>query len=150
MKVVIQRVSKASVRVANKEICKMTKGLLLLLGIGYEDTNEDILWLVNKIVNMRIFNDENRVMNLSLIDVAADVIVVSQFTLMASTKKGHRPSYIKAAKPDISMPLYKQFVVFLEERIGKKVGLGEFGTDMEVSLINDGPVTIVLDSKNKV
>lgn len=149
MRVVIQRVSKASVQI-NHKICAVThKGLLILLGIEAEDTQEDIDWLCNKIVKMRIFNDENDAMNLSLQDVDGDAIVVSQFTLHASTKKGNRPSFIKAAKPDVAIPLYENFLEKLEETLGKPVGSGEFGADMKVELINDGPVTITIDSKQK-
>ncbi|MBI6116044.1 D-aminoacyl-tRNA deacylase [Salegentibacter maritimus] len=149
MRVVLQRVSKASVQINHEINAVMQKGLLILLGIEAEDTQEDIDWLCNKIVKMRIFNDENEAMNLSLLDVDGDAIVVSQFTLHASTKKGNRPSFIKAAKPDIAVPLYEKFIKKLEESLGKPVGSGEFGADMKVELINDGPVTIIVDSKNK-
>lgn len=149
MKIILQRVKKASVTVDKKIVSKIDKGLLILLGIGDDDEQEDIIWLCNKIANLRIFNDENAVMNRSLQDIDGNVIVVSQFTLMASTKKGNRPSYIKAAKPEISIPLYKQFVTQLETNLGKKIGTGIFGADMQVSLINDGPVTIIIDSKNR-
>ena len=150
MKIIIQRVSEASVSVDNKIVSQINKGLLVLLGIGNEDALDDIKWLVNKLSNIRIFSDKNEVMNLSLKDIEGEVIVVSQFTLMASTKKGNRPSYIKAAKPEISIPLYEQFVSHLEAVLGKKIGTGIFGADMQVSLINDGPVTISIDSKNRV
>jgi len=149
MKVVIQRVSKASVTIDGEKRVSINKGLLILLGIVNEDTQEDINWLSNKIVNLRVFEDNNRVMNNSLIDVDGEVIVVSQFTLHANTKKGNRPSYIKAAKPDIAIPLYESFVKHLEELLNKQVQTGEFGADMEVELINDGPVTIIIDTKNK-
>ncbi len=149
MKVVIQRVSKASVTIDEKKVANIKKGLLILLGIVNEDLHEDINWLVRKIANLRIFNDENQVMNKSLVDVNGEVIVVSQFTLQASTKKGNRPSYIKAAKPDVAIPLYKSFVSTLEKEINQKVQTGEFGADMKVELLNDGPVTIIIDSKNK-
>lgn len=149
MKVVIQRVSSASVTINEIKVASIENGLLILLGIVAEDTHEDIDFLVRKISNLRIFNDENEVMNKSLIDVAGDVIVVSQFTLHAATKKGNRPSYIKAAKPDIAIPLYENFVISLEKELGKKVQTGEFGADMKVALLNDGPVTIIIDSKNK-
>lgn len=149
MKVVIQRVSKASVTIHQQKVADIQHGLLVLLGIIDDDFQEDINWLVNKIVNLRIFNDENKVMNLSLKDVNGDLILVSQFTLHASTKKGNRPSYIKAAKPDIAIPLYENFIVSLENEVGKKIQTGEFGADMKVELVNDGPVTIVIDSKNK-
>lgn len=149
MRVVLQRVSKASVSIEGKVKSEIKKGLLILLGIEQEDSEEDIKWLCGKIAKMRIFNDDNGVMNDSLLDVNGDAIVVSQFTLHASTKKGNRPSYIKAAKPDVAVPLYEQFVKSLEKEIGKAVGTGEFGADMKVSLLNDGPVTILLDSKNR-
>jgi D-tyrosyl-tRNA(Tyr) deacylase len=149
MRAVIQRVSRASVTIDNKVNSKIEKGLLILLGIEDADSDEDITWLCRKIANMRIFNDSNGVMNDSLLDVDGDAIVVSQFTLHASTKKGNRPSYIKAAKPEVAIPLYEKFVKQLEAEIGKPVGTGEFGADMKVELLNDGPVTILLDSKNK-
>ncbi|PWK21028.1 D-aminoacyl-tRNA deacylase [Xanthomarina spongicola] len=149
MKAVIQRVSKASVTIEGRKVASMTNGLLILLGIIDEDSNEDVTWLSNKIVNLRIFNDENGVMNQSLLNVNGDAIVVSQFTLHANTKKGHRPSYIKAAKPDVAIPIYEAFVKQLETDLGKKVQTGEFGADMKVELLNDGPVTIIIDSKNK-
>ncbi len=149
MKVVIQRVSKASVTINQKKVANIQEGLLVLLGIVDNDTTDDINWLVRKIANLRIFNDENGVMNNSLLDINGNVIVVSQFTLHASTKKGNRPSYIKAAKPTIAIPLYKNFVSTLEKEINKKVQTGEFGADMKVDLLNDGPVTIIIDSKNK-
>ncbi|MGA9325014.1 MAG: D-aminoacyl-tRNA deacylase [Salegentibacter sp.] len=149
MRVVLQRVSEASVSIDSKVKASIEKGLLILVGIEDEDTSEDIEWLCNKIVKMRIFNDADGVMNDSLKDVDGDAIVVSQFTLHASTKKGNRPSYIQAAKPDVAIPLYQEFVETLERHLGKPVGTGEFGADMKVSLINDGPVTILTDSKNK-
>ena len=149
MKVVIQRVTHASVEVDQKIISEIKNGLLILLGIGNEDTLVDIKWLSNKIVNLRIFEDENEVMNKSVIDINGDAIVVSQFTLMANTKKGNRPSYVKAAKPEISIPLYEQFVQQFESDLGKKIGTGIFGADMKIDLRNDGPVTIVIDTKNK-
>ncbi|GAA3635339.1 D-aminoacyl-tRNA deacylase [Flavivirga jejuensis] len=149
MKIVIQRVSKASVTINEEKVASISKGLLIFLGIVNEDTQEDIKWLTNKIVNLRVFGDENNVMNTSLLDVQGDVIVVSQFTLHASTKKGNRPSYIKAAKPDVAVPLYENFVKQLEVDLGKKVQTGQFGADMKVALLNDGPVTITIDSKNK-
>ncbi|WP_298365855.1 D-aminoacyl-tRNA deacylase [uncultured Lutibacter sp.] len=150
MKAVIQRVSEASVTINKKVVSKINEGILILIGIVAEDSIEDIEWLTKKIVNLRIFNDENDIMNKSLIDVVGDAIVVSQFTLQASTKKGNRPSYIKAAKPDVAIPLYEQFVTILENKLNKKVGTGEFGADMKVSLINDGPVTIIIDSKQRI
>ncbi len=149
MKVVLQRVSKASVTIEGKVKSEIKQGLLILLGIEEEDSEEDIKWLCGKIAKMRIFNDDKGVMNDSLLDVNGDAVVVSQFTLHASTKKGNRPSYIKAAKPDVAVPLYEKFVKRLEQEIGKPVGTGEFGADMKVSLLNDGPVTIIVDSKNR-
>ena len=149
MKVVIQRVSEASVIVDNKKTADIKKGLLVLVGIEEADTQEDIDWLAGKIIKMRIFGDENDVMNCSVQDIDGDIIVVSQFTLHASTKKGNRPSYIKAAKPDFAIPMYENFVQAVEKEFGKKVQTGIFGADMKVSLLNDGPVTIVMDSKNK-
>lgn len=150
MKVVLQRVSSASVSIDNKRVAEIESGFLILLGIVNDDTDDDIKWLSNKIVNLRVFADENGVMNKSILDVKGHIIVVSQFTLHALTKKGNRPSYIKAAKPDIAIPLYKSFVNQLESDLGKPVQTGEFGADMQVKLINDGPVTIIIDSKNKV
>lgn len=149
MKVVIQRASKSSVTIEGKKVASIEKGLLILLGIVNEDTQEDIQWLSNKIANLRVFDDENGVMNKSIIDVQGDAIVVSQFTLHASTKKGNRPSYIKAAKPDIAIPLYEAFVKQLKLDLGNNVQTGEFGADMKVELINEGPVTIIIDTKNK-
>lgn len=149
MKVVIQRVTEASVTINKKVVASIKQGLLVLLGIVDDDKQEDINWLCNKVTNLRIFGDENNIMNKSIIDNDGDVIVVSQFTLHANTKKGNRPSYIKAAKPDIAIPLYESFVKQLETNLGKKVQTGEFGADMKVQLINDGPVTIIIDTKNK-
>lgn len=149
MKAVIQRVSSSSVTIENKIVAKISKGLLILIGIEEADTQEDINWLTSKIANLRIFGDENEVMNLSLKDVNGEVIVVSQFTLHALTKKGNRPSYIKAAKPEIAIPLYENFVSQMEVELERKVQTGQFGADMKVSLINDGPVTIIIDTKNK-
>lgn len=149
MKAVIQRVSKASVTIENKKVASIGKGLLVLLGIVDEDTSEDIQWLSNKILNLRIFGDEQDVMNLSLKDVDGDVIIVSQFTLHANTKKGNRPSYINAAKPNVAIPLYESFIKQMEIDLGKKVQTGIFGADMKVELLNDGPVTIIIDTKNK-
>ena len=149
MKAVLQRVSKASVSIDGIVNSKISNGTLILLGITNDDTKEDIQWLSKKIANLRIFDDENGVMNRSLIDIDGDAIVVSQFTLMANTKKGNRPSYIKAAKPDIAIPIYEQFIQQFEKELGKKVGTGIFGADMKVELINDGPVTLVIDTKNK-
>jgi D-tyrosyl-tRNA(Tyr) deacylase len=149
MKTVIQRVSSASVTIDSKIVAEIQKGLLVLVGIEDADSQEDIDWLCQKIANLRIFGDENEVMNLSVKDIDGDIIVVSQFTLHAMTKKGNRPSYIKASKPEIAIPMYENFVLQLENELGKKVQTGIFGADMKVSLLNDGPVTIVIDSKNK-
>ena len=149
MKVVIQRVSKASVTIDGNKVASIGSGLLLLLGIVEEDTQEDIKWLSGKIINLRIFEDENAVMNRSLLDVNGEIIAVSQFTLHASTKKGNRPSYIRAAKPETAIPLYETFIKQLESDLGKKVQTGQFGAYMKVELINDGPVTILIDSKNR-
>jgi len=148
MKVVLQRVSSASVTIDNKIVADIQKGLLVLVGIEDADNQEDIDWLVGKIANLRIFDDANHVMNLSVKDINGDIIVVSQFTLHASAKKGNRPSYLKASKPDVAIPLYENFVKRLELELGKKVQTGIFGADMKVSLLNDGPVTITIDSKN--
>ena len=149
MKVVLQRVSQASVTVDNQITADIKKGLLVLVGIEDADTQEDIDWLAGKIIKMRIFGDENDVMNCSVQDVDGEIIVVSQFTLHASTKKGNRPSYIKASKPEFAIPMYENFVKTLEKEFDKKVQTGIFGADMKVSLLNDGPVTILIDSKNK-
>ncbi len=149
MKAVIQRVTSASVTIEYKVVANINLGLLILVGIEDADTLEDIDWLTSKIANLRIFADDNDVMNLSLKDVNGDAIVVSQFTLHAATKKGNRPSYIKAAKPNVAIPLYEKFVMALEHELGKKVQTGQFGADMKVALVNDGPVTIIIDTKNK-
>ena len=149
MRTVVQRVSKASVTIDNKKVAEINNGLLIFLGIIDEDTQEDIIWLSNKLVNLRIFADENGVMNKSLIETKGEAIVVSQFTLHANTKKGNRPSYIKASKPDIAIPIYEDFLQRLELDFGKKVQTGEFGADMKIELINDGPVTIIVDTKNR-
>lgn len=149
MRVLIQRVSSASVRVDNKIISSISSGLLLLLGIEDQDKKDDIIWLCKKISNLRIFNDGEGIMNHSLIDIEGEAIVVSQFTLHASTKKGNRPSYIRAARPEIAIPLYEEFINELELQLNKKVGSGEFGAMMEVELVNDGPVTIIIDSKKR-
>lgn len=149
MRALIQRVSEASVTIDAKVKSSIGSGLLILLGIEPEDTKQDIEWLCGKITRLRIFNDENEVMNRSIKDVDGEMIVVSQFTLHASTKKGNRPSYIKAAKPDIAIPIYEQFVKQMESELGKSVQTGEFGADMKVRLLNDGPVTIWIDSKNR-
>lgn len=149
MKTVIQRVTQASVTIEGEVVASISNGLLILLGIEEADTQEDIVWLTSKIANLRIFGDENGVMNLSVKDINGEIIIVSQFTLHASTKKGNRPSYIKAAKPTISVPLYEQFITQMEIEIGKKVQTGQFGADMKVALLNDGPVTLLIDTKNK-
>lgn len=149
MKAVIQRVSRASVTIDAKIISEIKTGLLILLGIEDADAKEDVEWLSRKIVNLRIFNDADGVMNQSLLENGGDVIVVSQFTLHASTKKGNRPSYIKAAKPDVAIPLYESFIQQIEKHLSKKVGTGIFGADMKVDLLNNGPVTILIDTKNK-
>lgn len=149
MRVVLQRVSKASVAVDGKQISAIRKGLLILVGIEDLDTQEDIDWLSHKIVNLRIFDDDQGVMNDSLLEIMGDVIVVSQFTLHAAIKKGNRPSYIKAARPEVAVPLYENFIASIESKLGKKVGKGIFGADMKVELLNDGPVTILMDTKHK-
>jgi D-tyrosyl-tRNA(Tyr) deacylase len=149
LKVVIQRVSEASVTIDQNIVAQINKGLLILVGIESEDNLEDINWLVSKIVYLRIFGDEMNVMNLSVKDSKGEIIVVSQFTLHALTKKGNRPSYIKAAKPEIAIPMYEKFVQLLELELGKRIQTGQFGADMKVALVNDGPVTIIIDSKNR-
>lgn len=149
MRAVIQRVSSASVTIDGQVKSSIGKGLLVLLGVGYEDGQEDIDWLVKKISGLRIFDDEAGVMNRSVVDVGGEALVVSQFTLMASTKKGNRPSYIHAAGHEIAVPLYESFCAALSEAVGKPVGTGEFGAYMKVALVNDGPVTICIDTKNK-
>ena len=149
MRTVVQKVSEAKVTVDGKVVSSIGKGLLVLLGIEDADTEEDIDWLVKKILQLRIFNDEKGVMNRSVQDVGGDIIVVSQFTLHASTKKGNRPSYIRASKPDFAIPIYEKFIAKTEELMGKKVGTGIFGAMMDVSLVNEGPVTIIIDSKQK-
>jgi len=149
MIVVIQRVAEASVKIEGKVKSEIGVGLLILVGIEEADVEEDISWLSKKIANLRIFPDENQVMNKSVMDVAGEVLLISQFTLHASTKKGNRPSYIKAARPEVAIPLYENFIHNLESELGKPIGTGEFGADMKVSLINDGPVTILIDSKDR-
>ena len=149
MRAVIQRVSRASVTVDGKVVSSIKQGLLVLLGIEDADGHEDMDWLSKKVVNLRIFNDDDGVMNRSVMEVGGNIIVVSQFTLHALTKKGNRPSYIKASKPEIAIPIYEQFVQVLEQNLGKKVGTGIFGADMKVELLNDGPVTIIIDTKNR-
>ncbi|HMU08959.1 MAG TPA: D-aminoacyl-tRNA deacylase [Ferruginibacter sp.] len=149
MKAVIQRVTQASVTIDGNIRSEIKTGLLVLIGIEDADNNDDIEWLSNKIVNLRIFDDENKVPNISVKDMGGDVLLVSQFTLQASTKKGNRPSYIKASKPETAIPLYEKMISQLENDLGKKIYTGEFGADMKVSLLNDGPVTIIIDTKNK-
>jgi D-tyrosyl-tRNA(Tyr) deacylase len=149
MRVVIQRVTQASVTIDGKIKSAIGSGLLILLGVEDTDTEEDIIWLSSKIVNLRIFNDEEGVMNRSLKDVNGELLLVSQFTLHASTKKGNRPSYIKAARPDFAIPMYEQMIVRLNLDLGKDIKTGQFGADMKVGLLNDGPVTILIDSKNR-
>jgi len=149
MRVTIQRVSEASVTIEGKVKSSIAKGLLVFAGFEEADTNEDLEWMSNKIVNLRIFQDENEQMNLSVKDVCGEILIVSQFTLHALTKKGKRPSFIRAAKPDVAIPLYEKFLAQFEMDFEKKIGTGEFGADMKVALINDGPVTINIDSRNK-
>jgi D-tyrosyl-tRNA(Tyr) deacylase len=149
MRVVLQRVSEASVSIEGRIKSSIGKGLLILVGVEDADGDEDIDWLVRKISQLRVFNDENGVMNRSVEEIAGDVLVISQFTLMATLKKGNRPSYIRASGPSIAVPLYEKFLAALSQRLGKAVGSGEFGADMKVALVNDGPVTIVIDSKNR-
>lgn len=149
MRIVIQRVSEASVSIKNTMKSAIQQGFLILLGIGDDDGEDDIEWLVKKVVNLRVFDDEQGIMNKSILDVNGEILVVSQFTLMASYKKGNRPSYIHAAKHEISIPLYQLFCERLSAQLGKEVGTGEFGADMQVKLVNDGPVTICMDTKNK-
>ncbi|MEX6626326.1 D-aminoacyl-tRNA deacylase [Tenacibaculum salmonis] len=150
MKAVVQRVTNASVTIEGEKVASIKGGLLILVGITDDDHTEDINWLSKKITNLRIFNDENQVMNQSLIDIKGNAIIVSQFALQASTKKGNRPSYMNASKPEIAIPLYEKFINQVENDLGKKVQTGKFGADMKVELLNDGPVTIIIDSKNKV
>ena len=149
MKVVIQRVTRASVTIEQQLFSSINKGMLIIVGIQADDTDEDINWLSSKIVNLRIFDDENGVMNKSILDSGGEILAVSQFTLMARTKKGNRPSYIDAAPPAISVPLYEKFVATLSQELHKEVQTGQFGANMKVELINDGPVTIIIDSKNR-
>ena len=149
MRAVIQRVEEAGVSIDNTVKAEINAGLLVLVGIEDADTNEDIEWLSNKIVNLRIFDDENKVPNISVKDMDGDILLVSQFTLHAATKKGNRPSYIKASKPEFAIPMYEKMILQLEKDLGKKIFTGEFGADMQVSLLNDGPVTIWIDSKNR-
>jgi len=149
MRVVIQRVTQAEVRISGEIVGKIDKGLMILVGFENADNQTDIDWLVHKIKNLRIFNDENGIMNKSLLDVNGEVLIVSQFTLHAKTKKGHRPSYIHAAKPHIAIPLYEAFIKKFKENFQQKVAMGKFGAMMDVSLVNHGPVTIIIDTKNK-
>lgn len=147
MRVLLQRVISASVEIERRETAKIGRGLLVFVGIGDDDTADDTGYLVDKINKLRIFDDENGVMNLSVKDIGGEILVVSQFTLMASTKKGNRPSYIKAARPEVSVPIYEEFLALMEQALGRRVERGVFGADMKVSLVNDGPVTIWIDSK---
>ena len=149
MKVVIQRVTEAKITIDRKETKQISSGLLVLLGIVDEDTQDDIDWLINKLIHLRIFNDEEGIMNKSVIDIGGDILVVSQFTLHASTKKGNRPSYIKASKPEVAIPLYNNFLGTLSTKFQGNIETGRFGADMQISLINDGPVTIIIDTKDK-
>ena len=149
MRVIIQRVSRAGVTIGNKLKASIGSGLLVFAGIEDSDTQEDAAWLSNKVVNLRIFDDENKVPNRSVIETGGDILLISQFTLFASTKKGNRPGYTRASKPEIAIPLYESFVKQMEIELGKKVQTGQFGADMKVSLVNDGPVTIIIDTKNK-
>ena len=149
MRVVIQRVTQASVNINSIIKSEIKTGLLVFVGIEKADNNEDIEWLSNKIVNLRIFDDENKVPNISVKDIGGDILMVSQFTLHAATKKGNRPSYIKASKPDVAIPIYEKMIAQLEIDLGKEIYTGEFGADMKVALLNDGPVTIMIDSKNR-
>ena len=149
MRIIIQRVTQAQVQIDNKLFSEIGNGLLVLLGIEEADSDEDLNWLAQKIINLRVFNDENGVMNISLIDANFDILLVSQFTLFASTKKGNRPSYIKASRPEFAIPLYEKMIAKLEELLGKKIATGSFGADMQISLTNNGPVTIMIDSKLK-
>lgn len=149
MRAIIQRVSKAAVIINKKTYSQINEGLLVLVGIEPLDTTEDINWLSNKICSLRVFNDKNAVMNLSIKEACGDIIVVSQFTLHASTKKGNRPSYLKAAKPEIAIPIYEKFISQLERDFGKKIQTGEFGAYMQLDFINDGPVSIIIDTKNR-
>ena len=149
MKIIIQRVSSASVEINHIIKGEINKGYLILLGIASSDCEKDIEWLINKIINLRIFSDQNGKMNLSLKDIDGEVLLISQFTLFASTKKGNRPSFIKSAKPDIAIPLYEQFIKLLSKELNKTIQTGEFGADMQVSLTNDGPVTITIDTEEK-
>lgn len=149
MKAVIQRVSQASVTIEGQIVADIQQGLLVLVGFEDSDSQEDSIWLTAKIANVRVFADENHVMNLSLKDINGEMIIVSQFTLHALTKKGNRPSYIKASKSEIAIPLYESFIAQMETELGKKVQTGQFGADMKVALLNDGPVTLIIDTKNK-
>ena len=149
MRIVIQRVSHASVTIEGNVKSAIKKGYLILLGVCEEDTSEDVEWLVRKVIGLRVFDDENGVMNRSIMDVNGEILVISQFTLFASYKKGNRPSWLRAAKHEVSIPLYNEFCTKLSEALGREVGTGEFGADMKVELLNDGPVTICMDTKNK-
>ena len=149
MKIILQRVSSASVTIDGKKKAEIANGFLILLGIGHEDTAEDMDWIVNKALQMRVFDDNEGVMNVCLKDIDGEILLISQFTLMANTKKGNRPSYIQAARPEQAIPIYEEMIQKFKQQLGKEIKTGEFGADMKVALVNDGPVTIVLDSKNK-
>lgn len=149
MRAVLQRVTEASVNISNKLVAEINQGLVILLGIELDDTINDIEWLSAKIAKMRVFSDEEGLMNKSIADIDGEVLLVSQFTLFASTKKGNRPGFTRSAKPDVAIPLYQQFISQLESELGKSIQTGEFGADMKISLVNDGPVTITIDTKNK-
>ena len=149
MRAVVQRVKSASVEIENKLKSEISHGILVFVGIEENDTDEDIEWLCSKLVNLRIFDDSNGIMNLSIIETGGDILSISQFTLHAKTKKGNRPSYIKAAKPEIAVPIYEKFNKRLDDLMGKKIKTGEFGANMQIRLVNDGPVTIIIDTKNK-
>ena len=149
MRVVIQRVSEASVKIEGEVRGEIKQGLMVLVGVEEADNEDDVEWIATKMINQRIFSDEEGKMNLSVKDIGGNILLISQFTLHASTKKGNRPSYIKAARPDVAIPLYEAFIATLESKLGKKVGTGEFGADMKVELLNDGPVTILMDTKDK-
>jgi D-tyrosyl-tRNA(Tyr) deacylase len=149
MKIVLQRVSEAKVEIENKIAGQIKQGYLILVGVGQADSNEDITWLVNKIINLRVFSDKDGKMNLSIKDIQGEILIVSQFTLFASTKKGNRPSFINSASPEVAIPLYEQFIMVMKNQLGQDIETGKFGADMKVSSLNDGPVTIIIDSKNK-
>ena len=149
MKIIIQRVSEAKVEIENKITGQIKQGYLILVGVGHDDSTEDITWLVNKVINLRVFSDKDGKMNLSIKDIQGEILIVSQFTLFASTKKGNRPSFINSAKPEVAIPLYEQFIMVMKNQLGQDIETGKFGAAMSVSSVNDGPVTIIIDSKNK-